>query len=389
MKIAILGTRGIPASYSGFETAVEQLTSRLTARGHEVIVYCRSHVVDPTLSDYRGAELVHLRTVQNKYLDTFVHTFRSAIHAARVTRPDVALFFIAGNAPLCLVTRFAGIPTVINVDGLDSDRGKWPTLAKRYLRFAERNSPRWADRAITDSHAVADVYEHRYGQRIGVVPYGVEDPGHDGTDMLDRLGLEPRKYILFVGRLEPENNPHVLVDAFSRIGAEQARGMKLVIVGGAPYAGEYIRQVWRSADPRVVFPGYVFGRGYWQLQRHAYVFCAPTEVGGTHPVILEAMAAGNCVLVNDHRPNAETVGAAGVYFSGKAGADDLARQLSGLLADPEMVQDYRLRALERAKEYSWDAVTDRYEELLNAVRSAGGHGSLPGFLVDRDPLAVG
>jgi glycosyltransferase involved in cell wall biosynthesis len=389
MKIAILGTRGIPASYSGFETAVEQLTSRLTARGHEVIVYCRSHVVDPTLSDYRGAELVHLRTVQNKYLDTFVHTFRSAIHAARVTRPDVALFFIAGNSPLCLITRWASIPAVINVDGLDSDRRKWPAFAKAYLRFAERTAPRWADTAITDSHAVAEVFERRYGRRIGVVPYGVEDPGHDGTDMLDRLGLEPRKYILFVGRLEPENNPHVLVDAFSRIGAEQARGMKLVIVGGAPYAGEYIRQVWRSADPRVVFPGYVFGRGYWQLQRHAYVFCAPTEVGGTHPVILEAMAAGNCVLVNDHRPNAETVGAAGVYFSGKAGADDLARQLSGLLADPEMVQDYRLRALERAKEYSWDAVTDRYEELLNAVRSAGGHGSLPGFLVDRDPLAVG
>jgi glycosyltransferase involved in cell wall biosynthesis len=306
-----------------------------------------------------------------------------------VTRPDVALFFIAGNSPLCLITRWASIPAVINVDGLDSDRRKWPAFAKAYLRFAERTAPRWADTAITDSHAVAEVFERRYGRRIGVVPYGVEDPGHDGTDMLDRLGLEPRKYILFVGRLEPENNPHVLVDAFSRIGAEQARGMKLVIVGGAPYAGEYIRQVWRSADPRVVFPGYVFGRGYWQLQRHAYVFCAPTEVGGTHPVILEAMAAGNCVLVNDHRPNAETVGAAGVYFSGKAGADDLARQLSGLLADPEMVQDYRLRALERAKEYSWDAVTDRYEELLNAVRSAGGHGSLPGFLVDRDPLAVG
>src|SRR5436305_7581185 len=147
MKIAILGTRGIPASYSGFETAVEQLASRLSARGHEVIVYCRPHVVDPGLREFRGAQLVHLRTIQNKYLDTFVHTLRSAIHAARVMRPDVALFFIAGNSPLCLVSRQGGIPAVINIDGLDSDRRKWPAFAKSYLRFAESRAPRWADRA--------------------------------------------------------------------------------------------------------------------------------------------------------------------------------------------------------------------------------------------------
>lgn len=388
MKIAILGTRGIPASYSGFETAVEQLASRLTARGHEVVVYCRPHVVDRKLSTYKGAELVHLRTVQNKYLDTFVHTLFSALHAARVTRPDVALFFIAGNSPLCLLTRWASIPSVINVDGLDSDRRKWPAFAKAYLRFAERTSPRWADQAITDSHAVADIYQRRYGEQIGVVPYGVEDPGYDGAETLQRLGLEPRRYILFVGRLEPENNPHLLVEAFARISCSVTRGMKLAIVGGAPYADEYIQQVWRAADPRVVFPGYVFGRGYWELQRHAYLFCAPTEVGGTHPVILEALAAGNCVLVNDHRPNAETVGDAGIYFSGRAGVDDLTVKLKRLLDDPQLVAEYRERAHERARDYSWHAVTDQYEQLLRTVCEARGPGSLPPFLVDREPVAV-
>jgi glycosyltransferase involved in cell wall biosynthesis len=388
MKIAILGTRGIPASYSGFETAVEQLTARLTERGHEVVVYCRPHVVDRKLRHYKGAELVHLRTVQNKYLDTFVHTWLSAIHVARVTKPDVALFFIAGNSPLCVITRWASIPAVINVDGLDSDRRKWPAFAKAYLRFAERTAPRWADQAITDSHAVADIFEQRYGERIGVVPYGVEDPGHDGTETLERLGLEPRKYILFVGRLEPENNPHLLVEAFSRIGRTEARDMKLAVVGGAPYAHDYIRQVWRKADPRVVFPGYVFGRGYWELQRHAYLFCAPTEVGGTHPVILEALAAGNCVLVNDHRPNAETVGDAGLYFSGKGGVGALAVELERLLADPSLVAQYRTRALHRAQQYSWETVTDQYERLLSAVCEARGPGSLPEYLVDQDLVEV-
>jgi glycosyltransferase involved in cell wall biosynthesis len=382
MKIAILGTRGIPAAYSGFETAAEQLASRLVARGHEVTVYCRPHVVDRSIREWKGARLVHLPTIRNKYLDTFVHTFASAVHCATRLKPDVALFFIAGNAPLCLITRGADIPTVINVDGLDSDRRKWPALAQRYLRWAERGAPRWADRAITDSHAVAGVFEQRYGRRIGVVRYGVEDPGHEGTRTLERLGLEPRRYILFVGRLEPENNPHLLVEAFSRIGAGRAGDMKLVVVGGAPYAGDYIEQVKRESDPRVIFPGYVFGRGYWELQRHAYLFCAPTEVGGTHPVILEAMAAGNCVLVNDHPPNVETVGDAGVYFSGRRGVDDLAEALGELLDDPGAVAEYRRRAKERARGFSWDDAAGEYEALLEGVVAAHGPGPLPVELID-------
>jgi len=383
MKVAILGTRGIPASYSGFETAAEQLASRLSARGHEVVVYCRPHVVDPSLREHKGARLVHLPTVRNKYLDTFAHTLASSVHAALATKPDVALFFIAGNAPMCRVTRWAGIPTVINVDGLDSDRSKWPPFAKAYLRFAERNAPRWADTALTDSHAVADVFEQRYGQRIGVVPYGVEDPRESPVGTLERLGLEPRRYILFVGRLEPENNPHVLVEAFSRISATAARDMKLVVVGGAPYADEYIRTVHRRGDPRVLFPGYVFGPGYWELQRNAYLFCAPTEVGGTHPVILEAMAAGNCVLVNDHTPNVETVGDAGVTFSGEEGVPSLVAQLERLLADPGTVEALRGRARERARRYSWEAVTDQYEELLRGAVAARGPGALPRELLER------
>ena len=377
MNVAILGTRGIPASYSGFETAVEQITSRLTARGHRVTVYCRPHVVDRNIREWKGAQLVHLPTVRNKYLDTFVHTLLSSLHAARRTKPDVALFFIAGNSPLCMITRLAGIPTVINVDGLDSDRRKWNRFAKSYLRAAERLSPRMATRAITDSHAVAAIYERRYGRQIGVVPYGAEVPPPYDTDVLERLDLAPRRYVLFVGRLEPENNPHLLVEAWSRIPSSKTRGMKLVVVGGAPYASEYINRVRRAADPRVVFPGYVFGAGYWELQKNAYLFCAPTEVGGTHPVILEALAAGNCVLVNDYRPNAETVGDAGVYFSGDEGVPDLAAQLERLLDDPDLVAGYRERALERAELYSWDAVAAAYEQLLLEVSDSTGYGPLP------------
>ena len=149
--------------------------------------------------------------------------------------------------------------------------------------------------------------------------------------------------------------------------------MSLVVVGGAPYASEYILRVRRAADPRVIFPGYVFGRGYWELQRNAYLFCAPTEVGGTHPVILEALVAGNCVLVNDYEPNAETVGEAGVYFSGtrgRAGPGAPARAPDRPARSE--VEAYRERARERAKQYSWDAVATAYEQLLLDVGEGTG-----------------
>ena len=132
----------------------------------------------------------------------------------------------------------------------------------------------------------------------------------------------------------------------------------------------------------------MFGRRYWELQRNAYVFCAPTEVGGTHPVILEAMAAGNCVLVNDHPPNVETVGDAGIYFSGQAGVEDLTCRLQDLLDDPDLVETYRETALRRARRYSWDAVTDQYERLLTEVVEARHPGSLPVSVLESDPLGA-
>ncbi len=231
-----------------------------------------------------------------------------------------------------------------------------------------------ATRAITDSHAVAAIYEQRYGRAIGVVPYGAELPRRHGQRRARAARAWSRAATCCSsGRLEPENNPHLLVEAWARIPSERTRGMKLVVVGGAPYASEYINRVRRAADPRVVFPGYVFGRGYWELQRNAYLFCAPTEVGGTHPVILEALVAGNCVLVNDYRPNAETVGEAGVYFSGAEGVAGPGRaSSSGCWTTRSSWPATAEKARERAKLYSWDAVAAAYEQLLLEVSESTG-----------------
>jgi glycosyltransferase involved in cell wall biosynthesis len=364
MKIAMVGTRGLPAAYSGFETAVENLGSRLSARGHEVVVYCRPHMVQGRHRRYKGMKLVYVPTIRNKYLDTFVHSFLCTVHMGLFLRPDVAFYFIAGNSPFAELSRLLGVPSIINVDGLDSQRAKWPGLAKAYLRWAERNAPRLATRTITDSRAVQRLYrEHHHAETV-YIPYGSTLPGSDSGEYLERFGLQKRDYVLFVGRLVPENNAHVLVEAFSGLDTD----MKLVVVGDAPYASDYQTALRACEDPRILFTGYLFGEGYRTLMRNAAIFVAPTEVGGTHPVIAEAMGAGNCVVVNDHEPNREVIGDAGVSYQGREGAAGLRRVLRSLLDDPTAVQRYRDLAAARARDvYSWDAVTKQYEELAEAV----------------------
>ena len=364
MKIAMLGTRGIPASYSGFETAVEELSTRLVERGHEVVVYCRSHMVDYTDDTYKGVKLIKLPTLAHKHFDTFIHTCISTLHLVVKERADVALYFIAGNSPFSFLPRVTGIPTALNVDGLDSKRAKWGTVAKAYLRFAERLAPSAASEVISDSKEIQRYYRKKFQADSIYIPYGAELESVPGSKWLDEFRLKPREYVLFVGRLVPENCPDVLIEAF--LGAKTDK--KLVIVGDASYSDEYIHKLKESASENVIFTGYLFGEGYWQLSTNAYVFVVPTIVGGTHPVLVEAMAAGNCVLVSNHPPNLETIGNAGVIFMAERGASDLRNKLQLLLDDQDIVASYRQKAAQRAREhFNWDVVTDQYEALCKRL----------------------
>src|SRR5438105_878555 len=164
------------------------------------------------------------------------HTALSTAHLAVRERPDAAIYFIAGNAPLVPLARLAGIPALLQIDGLDSERAKWPAAARAYLRAAERFCAAAATIAITDSERVADDYERRYGRRLLAVPYGAALPDPGGSALCERLGVEPGRFVLFVGRLVPENNAHLLVAAH-RLARS---GWPLVVVGDAPYADRYI-----------------------------------------------------------------------------------------------------------------------------------------------------
>ena len=363
LKIALLGTRGVPASYSGFETCVEQLGSRLAERGHDVTVYARSHHISYDQPTYRGMRLIKLPTIPNKYLDTIVHTFFSSVHGL-FQGYDIALYFIAGNSPVAWIPRLAGQKSLINVDGLDWKRAKWPEFARKYIRFAEKLAGTTANAVITDSRVVQRYYQDVYHIPTTYIAYGAELPRREPGETLQRLGLKPREYVLYVGRLVPENCAHHLVEAWQGLDTD----MKCVVVGDAPYAEDYKAQLRKTQDPRVIMPGYLFGEGYWELASNAYAFVLTSGVGGTHPALVESMAFGNCVVVHDTPENKETIADAGLTYDGRLGAKALRPVLQHLLDDPVLVESYRRKAAARAaQQFSWEAVTDAYEALFYDV----------------------
>jgi glycosyltransferase involved in cell wall biosynthesis len=366
MKIAILGTRGIPANYGGFETFAEECAARLVSRGHQVTVYGRSHHVSKTLKSYRGARLVVLPTLRWKYTDTVVHSFLSILHAL-TQRYDVILVCNAANSIHAWIPRILGIPVVVNVDGIERLRQKWNRLGKAYSRLCEYLSTCFPNVIVTDAQVMQRYYRNRYGADSVFIPYGtttVKPPSHE---TLEQLGLAPGGYFLYVSRFEPENNAHLVVRAFERVRTSK----RLVVVGDAPYAEEYVAKVRATRDPRIVFPGAIYGKGYWQLQAHAYCYIHATEVGGTHPALIEAMGQGNIVIANGTPENCEVLQKAGLIYR-KNDVEDLTRCLQQVADDPQRYTGLKTAALERARTaYSWDTIVRLYEQLFAQLKGQG------------------
>jgi glycosyltransferase involved in cell wall biosynthesis len=315
--------------------------------------------------------LIKLPTIKNKYFDTLVHALLSSVHA--LFQPyDICLYFIAGNSVVTWIPRLAGKRTIINVDGLDWKREKWPPFARAYIRFAERMAGVLANAVVTDSHVVQKYYKQAYGITTEYIAYGSDVKPLPPGDTLRKWGLEPRRYVLFVGRLVPENCAHHLVEAYCMLSEQYRRHMKCVIVGDAPYAEEYIADLRARACNGVVFTGYLFGDGYRELSSSAYCFVETSGVGGTHPALLEAMGFGNCVVAHDTPENLEAMGPVGLSYNGRQGAESLRQVLEHLIRNPQVVEERRALCLQYARHnYSWEAVTDRYLELFYRVLGRG------------------
>lgn len=366
MKIALLGIRGIPNCYSGFEVCAEEIASRLSQKGHSVTIYCRRHYFNSKSKIFKGAKLIVLPTIKNKYLDTFIHTFLSTIHLL-FTDTEIAQYFGVGNSIFTFLPRIFGKKTFINVNGLDWTRKKWPYSAKLYLRFSAFLATFLPTGFITDSKKIAGYYVDCFGKKPVFISYGIPiytPPSlADSKETLDKFGIQKNKYILFVGRLVPENNIDILMSAYNQIKID----MKLVIAGDAAYETDYIKSLKNNAGPNIVFTGFLSNKTYADISYNAYIFIEPTEASGTHPAILDAMGYGNCVLVNGISTNLETIGNAGFSYDGSKNAVDLREKLKFLINNPEIVNACKSKAMEHVKKhYSWDKVAEEYESLYKA-----------------------
>jgi glycosyltransferase involved in cell wall biosynthesis len=355
MHIAILGIRGVPANYGGFETFAEQLGARLVERGHQVTVYGRSSSIPPGLKEFRGMRLVRLPAPRSKYLETVVHSLFAAAHAA-FRRYDIVYVCNSANVPAVILLMLARKRIALNVDGLEWQRAKWSKAGRAYYRACAAIAARLPVHVVTDATVIHDYYLRAYGRQTDYFPYGTELTSTPDDGLLDQIGLTSRRYVLYVSRLEPENNAHVVIEAYRTVHTE----MPLAIVGDAPYASKYIASLKLTQDPRVRFLGAIYGSGYRILQSNAFAYVQATEVGGTHPALVEAMGSGSAIVANDVPEHRETLHDAGTYYKG---AGELTERLQELIDHPERAEAFRVAAWDRAAAtYSWDAVASAYEQ---------------------------
>lgn len=368
MRIGMVGTRGVPARYGGFETCVEEVGRRLVERGHEVVVYCRGDR-QAASDSYLGMRCVHLPAARKRTLETLTHTAASVAHLAK-QRVDVAFVFNAANAPLLPAIRALRIPVATHVDGLEWKRSKWSGTGKRYYRGAEALAVRWSDALIADAQGIVDYYGEQFSASTELISYGaplIAPP----PNRLPELGLQPRSFHLVVARFEPENHVLEIVQGYARSPAT----IPLVVVGSAPYSDDYTRRVHEAADSRVRFVGGVWDQELLdQLYTHCCTYLHGHSVGGTNPSLLRAMGAGACVNAFDVNFNREVLAGAGEFFADPARVGELVIAAESDLA-ATAARGSAARQL--ARRYDWDNVASAYEELAKRLQTSGPSQSRP------------
>lgn len=370
LTLAMIGTRGVPAAYGGFETAVEEVGSRLARNGHRVIVYTRGSAHRERR--YRGMDVVHLPALPQKQLETLSHTALSVLHLIARRRPDAAFVFNAANSPFLPLLRARGIPVGLHMDGLEWRRSKWGARGRAYYRWAEQFGVRTGDALIADAPGIADYYRHQFDVPTEMIRYGAPvlhaSPGRD----LSTYGLTPGRYHLAVARFEPENHVLEIVEGFHRSSAT----LPLVVVGSAPYSAEYTQRIQAiaAADSRIRLLGSIYDQELLDtLYADAATYVHGHSVGGTNPSLLRAMGAGTAVVAFDVTFNREVLGGNGWYFSTPA---DVAVAIEHAEAAPDVAAETARRHQARAAlSFRWDDVADAYEEV--ATRLAAGQSVHP------------
>ena len=364
MRISIIGTRGYPYVYSGYETLVSELVPRLVARGHEVTVYCHRGLFNSFPSFVNGVRLRYMFSVKSKILSQFTNSFLSTLDSL-FRNYDAVLYVNSANGPLGFLTRFARTRTAINVDGLEWLRPKWKGLGAKYFYFASRLATKHFDAVVTDSNCMAEIYQKEFGAPSTVIAYGASLAVSKDPTLLRSYGVSPNEYYLVVGRMIPDNNAAIIAQGFSQSKTKR----KLVIVGDVPYTDAYADALRQTKDPRVVFTGYIRDQEVLrELYCNSYAYIHGHEFGGTNPTLLLALASGCCVLAMDTVFNREVLNGEeyGIFF--QKDPNEITRLIDRVDNDVSIVDVFRSKARRRITErYTWERITDQYELLFKKM----------------------
>jgi len=367
MKVAILGTRGYPYVYSGYETLVQHLAEGLVEKGVHVTVYCHRNLFATYPKTVNGVHLVYLPTLEKKSLSQLVHSFFAFLHAAFQSY-DAILVCNAANGPFGLLARWAKIPAAINVDGLEWLRPKWKGLGAKYFKWAARQACRFYDVIINDSEEMRRVYLQEFGRASQVIAYGGIIRQSTQPQSIQEWSLQPGEYYLIVGRLIPDNNADILIEGFTSSSSTK----KLVVVGDVPYQDAYAERIKGLKDDRLVFTGYIRDQELLaELYHQAYGYLHGHEFGGTNPTMLKALAYGSAILALNTPFNQEMLqqGKWGRFFEKKA--ESVKETINHSENHPqEMKQLKRDSPQGITKKYTWPYVVNQYFEVFESLKKA-------------------
>jgi glycosyltransferase involved in cell wall biosynthesis len=357
LRVAFIGGRGVVSKYSGIETYYEEIGKRLTGMGHQVTAYCRTYFTPPG-KEHNGIEVVRLPTIRSKHLETLVHTFLSTLHV--LTRPcDVVHYHALGPALFSFIPRLAGKKTVVTVQGLDWQRKKWGRIASAVLRLGERAAVSLPTQTMVVSQTLQNYYRDGYGAETSYVPNGGVLRERRLPDKIFDWGLEPGRYILFLGRFSPEKGCHLLVEAYEKLDTD----IKLVMAGASSYCDDYSRGLHAHAGEQIKMLNWVSGEVLDELLTNAMVFVLPSDLEGLSLALLDAMGAGLCVVSSDVAENREAIDDAGFTFR-RGDAADLADRLRFLIANPAVRKAAGQAAKRRIRDhYQWPQIAVEIERV--------------------------
>ncbi len=366
MKVAIIGTRGYPYVYGGFETFVKELGERLVKKDVEVHIYCQRDLFKEKPKQLNGIYLHYIPTVQTKSLNQIIHSFLSIVHATCSTA-DIILVVNLAAGPMGWIPKITGKKTMMNVDGLEWMRPKWKGLGARYFKFAAKLATKLYDVIITDAEAMRNVYLKEFGTDSKVIAYGAPEFKKADESLLSRFNLLPDEYYLIVGRLIPDNNADLVVKAFSEANSSK----KLVIVGDVPYRDKFAEDLKKYEAANIHFVGYVRDSNeLMALYQNCFVYVHGHKYGGTNPAMLKAMSNNCAILALNTEFNREMLqnGEFGVFFD--ESQQSVIETMEKLESDPLLVQSLKEKVANGLTDkYNWDSVTESYRSVMDDLKN--------------------